>query len=408
MRSVLPGRGATCASGHHRLVFGGAVDVSGSLLRSRGMQALIGVTVLGFASFCLTLASLPVYAVAGGATVRTAGVVTTVFLGATIAVQMTVPALSSRFGIGPVLVGGLLAMGLPAPFYVLDDGVAWISVLSAVRGAGFAVLTVLGATLAARVAPPHRRGESVGLYGLGIAIPNLIAVPAGAALVLAGHVGWLSWLAASPVLGLFLVPLLVRSVAPEAGPGPAGTRRAAVRAALTPSAVLFAVTMAGGGVVTFLPIERPDGVLATVALLVFGVTGAVTRWRSGALADRLGGTWLLPLALVVAAAGLVVTAVGLTAGTPWVVIGAGVFGAGYGAAQNLTLVAAFARAGEGGTTTASALWNAAFDAGTAVGALALGILAAGIGLDRTYVVVAALLAALVPLASAAARVAARS
>ena len=73
--------------------------------------------------------------------------------------------------LGPVLVAGLLAMGLPSPFYVLDDGLTWICSLSAVRGAGFAVLTVLGATLSARVAPPERRGESVGMYGLGIA-PN--------------------------------------------------------------------------------------------------------------------------------------------------------------------------------------------------------------------------------------------
>ena len=379
-----------------------------SLVRTRGMQALIGVTALGFASYCLTLASLPVYAVTGGAAESTAGVVTAVFLVVTIAVQMAIPALTSRFGIGPVLAGGLIAMGVPSPFYVLDDSVEWISTLSAVRGAGFAVLTVLGATLAARVAPPDRRGESIGLYGLAIAVPNLLAVPAGVALVLDGHVGWLSWLAASPLLGLFLVPVLVRSVAPEAGPGPAGTRRAAVLAALTPSLVLFVVTLAGGGVVTFLPIERPDGVLATVALLVFGVTGAVTRWRSGMLADRLGGAWLLPLALAVAAVGLLVTALGLAAGAAWVVIGAAVFGAGFGATQNLTLIAAFARTGDSGTTTASAMWNASFDAGTASGALALGFLAAGIGLDWTYVVVAALLAAAVPLASAAARVAVRS
>jgi predicted MFS family arabinose efflux permease len=98
----------------------------------------------------------------------------------------------------------------------------------------------------------------------------------------------------------------------------------------------------------------------------------------------------------------------LEAGAVWVLIGAAVFGAGYGATQNLTLVAAFARAGEAWTTTASAMWNASFDAGTATGALALGLLAAGIGLDGTYVVVAALLVAVVPLASAAARVAVHS
>src|SRR3954471_9942874 len=304
MRSVLPARGATRASGHHRQVSGGAGDAQGSLLRLRGMQALLGFSVLGFAGFCLTLASLPVYAVAGGAAESTAGVVTTVFLVATIAVQTTVPALTARFGLGPVLVAGLLAMGVPAPFYVLDDGVAWISGLSAVRGAGFAVLTVLGATLAARVAPPERRGESVGLYGLAIAVPTLIAVPAGVALVLDGHVGWLSWLAASPVLAVVLVPRLVRSVGPQPSPGPAGSGRTAALAALLPSAVLFVVTLAGGGLVTFLPIERPDGALATVALLLLGVTAAGSRWRAGVLADRMGLRLLLPLTVLVSAAGL--------------------------------------------------------------------------------------------------------
>ncbi|MCW2534050.1 MAG: Arabinose efflux permease family protein [Blastococcus sp.] len=383
------------------------MDTRVSLVRSRGMQALIGVTVLGFASYCLTLASLPAYAVTGGAAESTAGVVTAVLLTVTIAVQLMVPALTARFGIGPVLVAGLVAMGVPSPFYVLGDSLGWISALSAVRGAGFAVLTVLGATLAAQVAPPERRGESIGLYGLAIAIPNLVAVPAGVALVLNGHVGWLSWLAASPLLGVPLVPLLMRSVAPQARPGPA-TGRTAMRAALAPSLVLFVVTLAGGGLVTFLPIERPDGVLATAALLLFGVTGAVTRWRAGLLADRLGSRLLMPLALVVAAVGLVLVGVGLWSAGVWVLVGAAVFGAGFGAAQNLTLLAAFARAGENGTTTASAMWNISFDAGTAIGALALGFLAAGIGLDWTYVVVAGLLAAAVPLASAAARVAVRS
>src|SRR5205085_10800457 len=102
-------------------------------------------------------------------------------------------------GIGPVLAAGLVALGAPAPLYVLSDGLGWLSAVSAVRGAGFAVLTVLGSSLAALVVPPERRGESIGLYGLAIAVPNLVAVPAGVALVLAGHSGSVAWLAASPV-----------------------------------------------------------------------------------------------------------------------------------------------------------------------------------------------------------------
>ena len=179
-------------------------------------------------------------------------------------------------------------------------------------------------------------------------------------------------------------------------------------AALAPSVVLFVVTLAGGGLVTFLPIERPDGALATAALLLFGLTGAVTRWRAGLLADRFGSRRLMPLALCLGAVGLVVVAAGLVAGDAWVLVGAAVFGAGFGAVQNLTLLAAFARAGEGGATSASAMWNASFDAGTAAGALGLGIVAVGIGLPWTYVLVAALLVAALPVASAATRAAVHS
>ena len=369
-----------------------------SLWRLRGMQALVGVTALGFASYCLTLASLPTYAVLGGTSTATAGLVTAVFLLVTIGVQGTVPALSARFGQLPVLAAGLLAMGLPSPLYQLDDGLLWLCLLSAVRGAGFAVLTVLGSTLAAQVAPVERRGESIGIYGLAIAVPNLVAVPAGVALVLAGHVEWLSWLAASPVLGLFFLPVLGRVVGGHPVSSASGAGRTAALAALMPSVVLFAVTLAGGGVVTYLPIERPDGATVTVALLLFGVTAAVGRWRAGLLADRLAGRGLLALAVGVGVAGMLLLAAGLVGSTAVLLTGAAVFGAGYGAVQNLTLLVAFARAGEGGTTSASAVWNASFDAGTAAGAALLGLLAAGVGLAWTFVLSAALLVAVAPLA----------
>ena len=54
------------------------------------------------------------------------------------------------------------------------------------------------------------------------------------------------------------------------------------------------------------------------------------------------------------------------------------------------------------------MWNASFDAGTGAGALALGMVAAGLGLDWTYVLAAALLVAALPVASAATRAAVHS
>jgi predicted MFS family arabinose efflux permease len=204
------------------------------------------------------------------------------------------------------------------------------------------------------------------------------------------------------VLALPLLPRLVRAVPRGLSTAGPGSRRAAL-AALAPSSVLLVVTLAGGALVTFLPIERPDGALATAALVAFGITGALTRWRAGILADRVGHRLLLPAAVLVGAAGLVLVALGLQSADAVLLVGAAVFGAGFGAAQNLTLLAAFGRAGDAGTTTASALWNASFDAGTAVGALVPGLVAAAVGLPWTYAIVAAVLVVALPVARASTR-----
>jgi predicted MFS family arabinose efflux permease len=172
-----------------------------------------------------------------------------------------------------------------------------------------------------------------------------------------------------------------------------------------PSVVLLAVTLSGAGLLTFLPIERPDGSLASGALLVFGIAGTLSRWRAGVLADRFGGRVLFPASLGVTAMGLAGVAAALRwgGGGPEVVgvgVGAAVFGTGYGAVLNLSLLAAFARAGGGGTTIASAVWNASFDVGLGAGALGVGALSsAGLGVPRTYLACAVLILLTIPLAA---------
>jgi len=328
-------------------------------------------------------------------------------LTSTVLTQLAVPALVARLGVGRTLALGLLALGAPAPLHVLSADLIPMLAIAVVRGAGFAVLTVVGATLAATVVPAERRGEAIGLYGLAVSLPNLVGIPAGVALTQVGEFRWVAWLAAAPVLAIPVALSLQQAmtdgaVPPGATDAPMPAGKPVVRAVLIPSLILLVVTLAGGGLVTFLPIERPTGSLAAVALALFGASAALTRWRVGALADVRGDRVLLPAAVLSAAAGMGMLSVGLQgrlSSDALVLVGATLFGAGYGSVQNLTLVIAFARAGPRRTTTASAIWNAAFDAGTGVGAVAVGAVAAiGLGLPGSFGVTAVLVALSLPLA----------
>lgn len=369
--------------------------------RLPAMRRLFVVTVLGFVSFCLTLSSLPSYAAQGGVAGGTAGLVTTVMLICTVLTQGAVPAAVTRFGLGPVLIAGLMALGLPAPLYLAHHGLWWLLLVSGVRGTGFAVITVLGSTITARAAPASQRGEAIGLYGLAIALPNLVAVPGGVALQAGGHFAWVAVMAATPVLAIPFVPGLARSVSAARVGGGIGRRatRAAIAAVARPALVLMAVTLAGGGLLTFLPIARPAGPVAAGALLLFGATAAISRWAVGVAADQVGVRRLLPLSLAASIVGLIGVGVSLLAesgsAAGGLLLGAAVFGVGYGATQNLTLVVALARTPH--DNIASAVWNIGFDTGTALGAFAVGLIAAtGLGLAWTFIASTLMIVAVLP------------
>lgn len=365
------------------------------LWRVPAVQRLVGVTLLGFVGFAATLAALPWWAVRGGATLAQAGLVTTAMLTATVLTQAAVPALVARLGSGRALAAGLVALGAPSPLLLLSSELLPLVAVSAVRGTGFAVLTVVGSTLTFTLAPPGRHGETAGLYGLAVGLTGVGVVPGSVAV--AQNVGFwpVATVATLPLLAVPWALQMARDERPSAGstgPGPLdGTPEEAVRpqhrravlAVLVPSLVLFVVTLAGSGVVTFLPIDRPDGWLAPLGLLLFGATAAVARWRAGMLADRLGTRLLLPASGMVAAVGIAGVAAGLLLGGGTASVGGAtllaaalVGGVGYGAVQNLTLVQAFSRVEPVETPTASAVWNLCFDGGTAVGAVAVGALAA--------------------------------
>ena len=356
------------------------------------------VVLLAFTAFAsmfgfqLLLSVVPLYAdtVGGGST--GAGLATGVFMLTTVLTQIQMPRILARFGYTIALAAGLLFLGVPAFLYSLTGNLPAIILVTLVRGIGFGAITVVFAALFAELSPPERRGEALGLLGLAITVPTIFSNSLG--LWLSDRLGFgTAFLFGGliPLLGLGAI-LGIRSAVPysrtNAGAGFfAGMRRGPLRRL----ALLFcSTTMASGVIITFLPLAEPGAgaFSATGALLVFGVVTAISRWWAGRFGDRRDARLLLAPSLAACAVG--------TAIMPWgglvMLVGATIFGFGFGVVTNATLILTMQRVSKSEYGLGSTLWNAAFDSGTGIGAFVFGFVVSALGFSWAFALCAALVA----------------
>lgn len=380
------------------------------VLRTPGIRALMALSMLGFAGYSSLLSTAPLWAVRGGADEAGAGMVNAVMMAATVAFQTLVPSSLLRLGWRTTLTAGVLLLGAPSLALLFTDSLTGILLLSAVRGAGFAVITVCGSSATAVLVGPAHRGRAIGLYGLSIALPQMLLVPSS--VWIAEQVGfWAVFvLGALPVAAVVPALLLGSRIdrlegqaAPEAPSGSArsGTSGRPLLALIVPSLVLLSITTPGGALLTFAPQFPGLGGPAVVGLFLFTLTAAATRWLVGGLADRFGHRGFpAPLSLI-GALGLGLTAWAVSSQSGAALLGGmALTGIAYGSLQNVTLIEAFASVGPRHRDIASMVWNIGFDCGTGLGALLVGFIAAGtsftVGLEITAGVCLLVAVALAP------------
>ena len=358
-------------------------------------RPVILLTLVAFAAlfgFQLLLSVVPLYADEAGGGSSGAGLATAAFMLSTVLTQIQMPRILGRYGYRRTLAAGLLFLGVPALFYAYAQMLVPILAVTLLRGVGFGIVTVVFAALVVELAPPGRRGEALGLLGVAITLPNIFCNALG--LWLVGQFGYgvvfvLGGVA--PLLGLVMV-IGIRSAAPsekgEEEEG-AGFFAGLGRAPLLRIFLLFAATtMAGGVVLTFLPLAVPGSgaFSAASALLVVGITSTASRWWAGRFGDRRGPRLLLAPGLLACATGMVC----LPLGGVVLLVGAVLFGTGFGLLQNATLILMMGRVSKSEYGLGSTLWNAAFDTGTGIGAFSFGFVISAVGFSWSFFICAAM------------------
>lgn len=366
---------------------------------SRALALVFLGTVGTIVGFYLLLTVVPLYAATMGAGDVGAGLATAALMLATVAAELGAARLIARFGYRLAFAVGAVLLGAPALALPASTSMAAILAVCVVRGLGFGIVVVVGSALVATLVPHERRGEGLGLLGVVVGIPAVVALPLGVGL--AGEVGFAPVCVAGAVAAL--AALAVVPGLPGRAPKTeqehdlgilAGLRSPAL---IRPSIVVGATAMAAGAVVTFMPlaVTQASGSLAVWALLVQAAASTTTRWWAGWHGDRHGPSGLLIPGLLASALGML--AMFMLDNPTIVLLGMALFGAGIGVCQNASLALMFSRVSAPAYGTVSALWNLAIDAGVGIGAAGFGVVAAQTSYSIAFVVTAALmLAVLVP------------
>lgn len=370
-------------------------------LRSRDFMLLLVATFGALSNYAPLLSVVPLWAASGGSGGTGIGATTGVVMGTTVLTQLAMGRLLRLLTLRRMLGLGALLLGAATPAYALSSALAPVLVVSALRGVGFAMVVVAGSALVAELIPPQQWGKGAGVYGLATGLPSVVCLPLG--VWVAQEVGFVPVFLVTTALSLAAVPaVLAMSVhrdRREAAEAPSQPRtRVALRPLGGPWVLLLAAAFALGGVTTFLPLALASPGIASLALLALSLSMITGRWGAGALGDVLGSGRLLPPAVAAGALGMGGLALGVEYGGPVAVAAAALYGLGFGAIQNDTLVVMLRRSGSQGHGIASTVWNIAYDAGTGAGAVLLGIVVATSGHAWAFVAAAVAIAVTAPMA----------
>lgn len=278
---------------------------------------------------------------------------------------------------------------------VISEDIWSLLAIRIALGASVSMFPTAAASLVGVSAPPSRRGEAVGYYGMSTSGAQM-AFPA-LGVVIAGAWGFDVIFFSSAAVGAAALIFASTLSEPPAPPPSASQRRLPMvpLEAVFPMLIFTTLTFAFTAAAAFLPLLGDDRDLGNVGLyfLVSGAFAMAIRPFAGRLSDRRGRSTIIVPGIAVLALGMAILA---RAETPAIMLVAGaVGGLGFGAAHTGLFALAFDRVPAAQRGGATAVFRLSWDVGGLAGSLGLGLIATVLSLEATFWIAAGLLAAAV-------------
>lgn len=285
-----------------------------------------------------------------------------------------------------VMLFGAALMAVGGAGYLVAGSVPALVATRLVLGLGEACMFTAGSVWVILIAPPERRGQLIGWYGVsqwfGLTVGPLVG---SQLLAMAGYPAVWAFAIAAPAAGVAICAWLVDRPSPQVPggprlmPGPAVFPGLALALASTGYATLAAF------VVLLLASEGAGS--GAIPFAVFAAAYVGTRFALGHLPDRLGPRRVALVAALGEAAGLLLIAAG---GSLWTAVaGALVMGVGFSLVYPSLALLVINAAREGERGAAIGAYTSFWDLGLALSGPAIGTVAAAAGYSAAFQTAAA-------------------
>lgn len=336
-------------------------------------------TVTIFTSFYFLLVTLPIYILKLGGSESEIGLIIGVFTISAVLLRPFIGRELDRSGRKKILLAGSLVFLLSMLLYNYTTSVTSLLLLRVFHGLGWGAATTAGSTLIADIAPPSRRGEAMGIFGMASNVAMAFGPALSIMLLDSSNFPTLFAVSASIALVSLLLVLPISETIVVHPKNPLFSKEA-----LFPSAMMFTVSLTYGSIVSFLSLfARKQGITNPgIFFTVFAITLIIVRALAGRLSDIKGRNFVIVPGMVMITAGLWVlsTASSLSA----FLISAFLYGMGFGFVHPSLMALLVDRVTEKTRGSAMGTFTAAFDLGIGTGSIVLGIVLQFYGFGIMY------------------------
>ena len=344
---------------------------------------------LYFGSFYVLLPTLPQYVANLGGTASQIGLVIGTFTLVSVIIRPYFGKLIDIYGRKKFMLFGAGLFSIVFAFYGQIQAILPLCLLRAVHGVAHGSYLAASYAYVADLAPPDRRGQVMGIYG----VSNVLAMalfPAFGSAIISNTESFTILFIFSTVLaaGAFFSVCFIHELLREADRSGKASAMAAVRQrpVLIASLTLFTAATVYGAVLTFLPVFAPERGLRNMGIFfsAYAVFTFISRIIAGRLSDRFGRRKIiLPFLMLVAVAVFLL---------PWLdniylllLIGA-FFGLGFGAFMPALNAFVVDETTPKQRASALAFFTSFMDVGITSGALILGLVGQYWGYETMFVI----------------------